>query len=100
VFAYRALHIARGDAAPLPGFEENDYAMTAGSDERTMADLVDEFAVVRESTLRLYASFSDEAWLRRGVANNAEVSVRALAWINAGHVLHHLGVLKERYDVE
>ena len=99
IFTYRALRIARGDTTPLPGFEENDYAMTAGSDERTVADLVDELAAVRESTVRLYASFSDEAWSRRGVASNAEVSARALAWINTGHGLHHLRVLTERYGI-
>ncbi len=99
IFSYRALRVARGDATPLPGFEENNYAVTANSDARTLADLVSELAVVRSSTVRLLESFPDEAWLRRGTASNAEVSARALAWIMTGHTLHHLQVLRERYGV-
>jgi hypothetical protein len=97
IFGYRALRLARGDATPLPGFEENDYARTAGSDARTLADLVDELRVVREGTVRLFQSFPADAWMRRGVVNGREVSVRALAYITAGHARHHLGVLRERY---
>jgi hypothetical protein len=97
IFGYRALRLARADATPLPGFEENDYARSAGSDARTLADLVDELRIVREGTVRLIASFPDEAWTRRGVVNGREVSVRALAYITAGHGRHHLGVLRERY---
>jgi hypothetical protein len=99
IFSYRALRLARGDATPLPGFEENDYARSAGSDARTVADLAAELLVVRESTVRLYDSFAEDAWVRRGVVNNAEVSVRALAYITAGHAKHHLKVLRERYGV-
>jgi hypothetical protein len=97
IFSYRALRLARGDATPLPGFEENDYARTAGSDARTLADLSEELRAVRESTVRLFDSFADEAWERRGVVNGREVSVRALAYITAGHARHHLRVLRERY---
>jgi hypothetical protein len=97
IFSYRALRLARGDATPLPGFEENDYARTAGSDTRSLADLVDELRVVREGTVRLFQSFPSEAWTRRGMVNGREVSVRALAYITAGHARHHLGVLRERY---
>jgi hypothetical protein len=97
IFGYRALRLARGDATPLPGFEENDYARAAGSDARTLADLVDELRVVREGTVRLFQSLPTEAWMRRGVVNGREVSVRALAYITAGHARHHLAVLRERY---
>jgi hypothetical protein len=97
IFSYRALRLARGDATPLPGFEENDYARAAGSDARTLTDLVDEMRVVREGTVRLFQSFPAEAWMRRGVVNGREVSVRALAYITAGHARHHLAVLRERY---
>jgi hypothetical protein len=97
IFGYRALRLARGDATPLPGFEENDYARAAGSDARSLADLVDELRIVRESTVRLFQSFPADAWMRRGVVNGREVSVRALAYITAGHARHHLGVLRERY---
>jgi hypothetical protein len=97
IFTYRALRLARGDATPLPGFEENDYARTAGSDARPLADLVDELRIVREGTVRMFESFPADAWTRRGVVNGREVSVRALAYITAGHARHHLGVLRGRY---
>ena len=99
IFTYRALRLARGDATPLPGFEENDYAKVAGSDARSVADLVSEMKDVRASTLRLFASLPADAWARRGVVNNGEVSVRALGYITAGHARHHLNVLRERYGV-
>ena len=97
IFSYRALRLARGDATPLPGFEENDYAKVAGSDARTVADLVAELKAVRASTLLLFASLPADAWARRGVVNKGEVSVRALGFITAGHARHHLNILKERY---
>ena len=97
IFGYRALRLARADATPLPGFEENDFVRQAGSDARTVADLVDELRAVRESTVHLFNSLSDEAWGRRGIVNGREVSVRALAYITAGHARHHLAVLRERY---
>ena len=62
IFTYRALRLARGDATPLPGFEENDYARTAGSDARPLAELVDELRVVRDGTVRLFQSFPADAW--------------------------------------
>lgn len=97
IFGYRALRLARADATPLPGFEENEYARNAGSDARSLADLNEELRVVRDGTVRLFQSFPAEAWTRRGVVNGREVSVRALAYITAGHARHHLGVLRERY---
>lgn len=97
IFGYRALRLARADATPLPGFEENDYVPVSGADRRTLADLIDEIRAVRESTVKLFASLPEEAWARRGVVNGREVSVRALAYITAGHAMHHLRVLQERY---
>jgi hypothetical protein len=99
IFAYRALRLARGDATPLPSFEQNDYVQTAGSDRRPLADLIDEMRVVRESTILLLASLPEEAWTRRGAVSGREVSVRALAYILTGHARHHLTVLRERYLV-
>jgi hypothetical protein len=99
IFTYRALRLARGDATPLPAFEENDYVRTAGSDARTVADLVAELRAVRQSTVRMFASFPDEAWTRTGTVSGRPVSVRALAYITAGHARHHLKMLRERYDV-
>jgi len=97
ILAYRALRIARGDRTPLPGFEQDDYVRAAGFGERTLADLSTEFSHVRSATLALFASLDKEAWTRRGIANNNEVTVRALAFIIAGHELHHRNILNDRY---
>ena len=97
IFAYRALRIARGDKTPIEGFEQDDYVRDGGFNERPLASLAEEFAVVRSATLAMFRSFSQEAWLRRGTANKNEVSVRALAYITAGHELHHRQILEERY---
>jgi hypothetical protein len=100
IFAYRALRIARGDQTLLPGFDENAYVVAAGSDLRTLADLTRELAAVRESTVLLFESFPDEVWARTGNANGTAMSVRALAYVLAGHPAHHLRILRERYGVE
>ena len=97
VFAYRALCIARGDTAPLPGMDQNVYVEHANFDARTLSSLADELARVRASTLDLLGHLDEPAWLRRGTANGSEMSVRALAHIIAGHEAHHLKVLRERY---
>ncbi len=99
LFAYRALCIARGDAQDLPGFDENAYAAQDGSDGRTVASIAAEFAAVRAATLPLFESFAPSIWDRRGRANGRSVTVRGLAWIAAGHELHHLEVLRQRYGV-
>jgi uncharacterized damage-inducible protein DinB len=97
IFAYRALRVGRNDKTPLPGFEENDYVANGNFDERTIADLTSEFDHLRISTLDLFRQFDQEAWTRTGVANAFDVSVRALAWIIAGHELHHREILATRY---
>ncbi|HEY8713814.1 MAG TPA: DinB family protein [Candidatus Acidoferrum sp.] len=97
VFSYRAMRIARGDQTPLAGFEQDDYVKSGGFGERRLTDLAEEFAAVRAGTVWLFRSLSDAAWMRRGVANGKEVSVRALAFISAGHELHHQKILEERY---
>jgi len=97
VFAYRMLRFARGDDTPLPGFDENAYADAGGFDRRDTAELVGEFARVRAATLTLAASLSPDAWAREGLASGERITVRALAWIVAGHAAHHLRVLRERY---
>ena len=97
LFSYRALSIARGDRAPLPGMEQEEWMANVDFDARTLADLLDEFEAVRASTLHLLRHLSPEAWARRGVASDNEVTVRALAYIIAGHEAHHVGILKERY---
>ena len=99
VFAYRALAIARGDQASLPGFDENEYMRHSNFDQRSMRSIADEYATARAATLAEFRGFSDEAWQRRGTANNNPVSVRALARICLGHERHHLRVLRERYGL-
>ena len=99
IFSYRALRVGRGDHTPLASFDENAYVKTAGSDARTIADLVRELAAVREATVLLFESLPDEAWGERGVASGKDVSLRALAYITAGHARHHLRILRERYAI-
>jgi hypothetical protein len=97
VFTYRAMRIARGDQTPLPGFEQNDYVKNGGFGNRKLADLADEFASIRAASIALFRSLNDAAWMRRGTASGKEVSVRALAFMTAGHELHHQRILEERY---
>lgn len=97
IFAYRALRVGRNDKTPLPGFEENDYVTFGNFESRAIIDLAQEFDHVRASTLDLFRQFSAEAWLRTGVANAFDVSVRALAWVIAGHELHHREILRTKY---
>jgi uncharacterized damage-inducible protein DinB len=99
VFGYRAFCLSRGDATPLPGFEENAYVAESRSSEERLEELARTFATVREANLTLLRRLDARRWARRGVANGNPVSVRALAFIMAGHVRHHLAVLRERYDV-
>jgi uncharacterized damage-inducible protein DinB len=97
IFVYRALRISRGDQTPIEGFEQDDYVRNADFNDRTLADLAQEFDAVRSASLALLRSLRDEAWQRRGMANKNEVSVRALAYIMAGHEQHHRRILEERY---
>lgn len=97
IFAYRALRIARADQTPLPGFEQDDYVRAGGFGERTLRNLAEEFSDVRAASISLFGSFSKDAWTRYGVCNKNEVTVRALAFIIAGHELHHRAILEERY---
>ena len=100
VFAYRALSFARGEGAALPSFDENEWAATSNAGGRTLKELVDEFAVVRAATLALFHGFSDKGFARSGVASNNHITVRAIAYIVAGHEHHHVNILRERYGVE
>ena len=99
VFGYRVFCIARGESQNLPGFEQNDYMLTAPYDQIDLEDLLSELRLVRLSNLAMMRSLDEEAWMRVGTANDNQVSVRALAFIMAGHVRHHMGVLRERYHV-
>ena len=97
IFAYRALRIARADATPVEGFEQDDYVRNGPFAQRPLADLVEDFIAVRRATVSLLRNLDEAAWGRRGIANKNEVSARALAYIIAGHELHHRRILEERY---
>ncbi|HET9253242.1 MAG TPA: DinB family protein [Candidatus Eisenbacteria bacterium] len=97
VFGYRALRIGRGDETPLPGFEQDDYVRNGGFSSRTLRHLLDELEAVRRGTVLLLEGLDETAMKRHGTASGFPVSVRALAYITAGHELHHLKVLRERY---
>jgi uncharacterized damage-inducible protein DinB len=97
IFAARALRFARNDATPLPGFEQDDYVRNSKFDAYPVSELASELDSVRRATVFLFKHLEEPAWMRRGIANNAEVSVRALAYIIAGHELHHREILRTRY---
>ncbi len=99
VFAYRAMRIARADATPLEGFEQDDYVRNGPFANRALEDQVEDFIAVRRATLSLLRNLDEAAWVRRGIANKNEVSVRALAYIIAGHEMHHRRILEEKYFV-
>ena len=99
IFAYRALRFARADAQGLTGFDENAYVPAGRFNERTIGDLLDELAAVRAATIHLFRHLDDEALARRGAANNNPITVRAIAYVIAGHERHHVTILRERYRV-
>lgn len=99
VFSYRALCCARGEPTPQPGFDQDAYVASGGFGGRRLSALLSEYERVRAATLALYAGLAPEAWERRGVANGVPLTPRLLAWVTAGHELHHLAVLRERYGV-
>ena len=97
IFAYRALRFARNDKTSLPGFEEDDYAREANGSKRSIQDLLTEMAVVRQATLSLFKTFSEEQLVSIGTASNKQVSVRAIGFVIIGHQNHHQKVFEERY---
>lgn len=97
MFAYRVFRIARGDQTPIEGFEQDGYIENAHSNERSIGELLEEFSLLRRANLLFFKRLRDEQWRFIGTANEAKVSVRALAYIMAGHVRHHAVILKDRY---
>ncbi len=97
VFQYRALRFARGDKTALPGFEQDDYVLTCGANQRKKQDLLEEYKAVRESSIQLFKSLSEEAMARIGTASGSPMSVRALGFVICGHQAHHLRIVQERY---
>ena len=96
-FAFRALWFARGFSDPLPGYEQDIGVTGAGANNVSWADHVEEFRRVRLSTISLFRNMPREGWMRQGIAGGNSFTVRALAYITAGHLTHHSGVLRERY---
>lgn len=99
IFSYRLLRISRGDATPLPGFEQNDYVSGGQFDARLITELMAEFRAIRLGTVALASGIPAAAWSAQGVASDNRISARALIYIIVGHVAHHLGVLRERYGL-
>jgi uncharacterized damage-inducible protein DinB len=97
IYSYRALRFARNDQTELPGFEQDDYARYSGANARGIKDILKEYAAVRNSTIAFFNGLDEEAFTRAGVANKNLVSVRALAYHIAGHEMHHINIIKERY---
>jgi hypothetical protein len=97
IFAYRALRISRADTTPIEGFEQDDYTENSNFNAAKLSELVDEFLYQRKSNVLFFQNLTGEAWERMGTASDSPVSVRAIAFIMAGHVRHHLRILKERY---
>ena len=99
IFGYRAFCFSRGEQAPLPSFDENRYVDAARSDSIPLRELVEELALVRQANLAALRRLDAREWAQAGTASGKPVSVRALAWIMAGHPRHHLQILRERYAV-
>lgn len=97
VFAFRALYFARKGVAQLPGYDQNLWVQEGNFDAEKLADLVNEFEIVRNTNIALFHRFSNENWLNHGVANNCQVSVRSIAYTMAGHVAHHISILNTLY---
>ena len=98
IFCYRALCFARNEKAPLPGFDENEYAAHSNAAVRTWASLAEEFLAVRQATSRLFESFTPEALLSSGISSNNQLGVSAIGFITAGHFYHHKKIVEERYQ--
>lgn len=97
IFSYRMLRISRGDRTPIEGFEQDDYVRNGPFAKIALAEVIEDYIAVRRATLTLLRNLDEQAWTRVGIANKNEVSVRALAYIIAGHELHHRRILEEKY---
>jgi hypothetical protein len=100
IFAYRILRISRGDKTPIEGFEQDGYIENSYANERSFDDLLDEFRLQRTANLRLLKNFREDDWARMGTSSEKPISVRALGFIMAGHIRHHIRIFRERYLVK
>ncbi|RDC56894.1 DinB family protein [Pedobacter chinensis] len=99
IFVYRMTSFARNEKQHLPGFEEDDYVANARFNERNYEDMIEEFSVLRKANLYFFKSLNEEELNRKGIACEREINVKSILFIIAGHIIHHVGVLKERYYV-
>ena len=97
ILSYRALRISRADRTPIEGFEQDDYVRNGPFARAPLAEIIEDYIAVRRAALTLLRNLEEPAWSRRGVANKNEVTVRALAYVIAGHELHHRRILEEKY---
>jgi uncharacterized damage-inducible protein DinB len=97
IYAYRAMCFARNEKTKLPGFEQDDYVLFSNANARSIQNILQEYEAVRNATIALYEGFDDVAMLREGIANNNKASVRALGYHIAGHELHHINIIREKY---
>jgi len=100
VFAFRALFFARQPNVQLPGYDHDVWVKAGNFDNFTLEDLLREFEIVRKANLLLFRRLSQQDWMNSGIANNYNISVRSIAYVMAGHVNHHINVIKERYLAE
>lgn len=99
VFAYRAYRFSRKDSTPLAGFEQDDYVREGDANHRSVVELLEEFSLLRRSTVATFRHITPEIAMRRGVANGQEISVRALLYVTVGHARRHVEIIKQRYDL-
>ncbi len=97
IMAYRALCFARNDKTELPGFDQDSYVIHSNANNRLWTDLLRDYSAVRTNTLLLFNGFEDEMWNNIGNANNKQISVHGLAYVIAGHDIHHINIIRERY---
>lgn len=97
IYAYRAMCFARNEKTKLPGFEQDAYAFYSNANERAIKNILEEYEAVRNATITLFNGLTDEALLRKGIANKKKATVRAMAYHIAGHELHHINVIQEKY---
>ena len=97
IFGYRVLRISRGDETPIEGFEQDGYIENSHANERSFEDLLEELSLQRNANLLMLKNLRDDGWKRLGTASQSPVSVRALGFIMAGHVRHHINILKDQY---
>jgi uncharacterized damage-inducible protein DinB len=97
IYAYRAVCFARGEKAHLPGFNQDEYTLNSGANERDINSILEEYEAVRRSTIALFNGLPETAFSKTGIADGKKDSVRALLYHLAGHELHHLNLVKERY---